>query len=267
MSIVPNSACGSEVPVLNLASPCSSDSPHLFAHTPSCNSGVPRPTAEENSDSHDRARPRATQRTDGEVSDNAVSPDERTGKIHDAPGSSEASPRRAAGDNGETVNGSKNGFSSQELASQPRKLHRIAEVRKSQGLSERSACKRLSIDIATLRELEDPANDLTLSELLKVQSVLEVPLVDLVEDSNSLARPIQERAKLVRIMKTVAAIEESVLANRPKRLVEMLREQLVDLMPELTNVGSWPQFGSRRGSASIARVLEREINLSQLSSE
>jgi len=116
-----------------------------------------------------------------------------------------------------------------------------------------------------LQELEDPTHDISLSELMKVQAALEVPLVDLLEDSDSLARPIQERAKLVRIMKTVAAIEEAQLSIRPKRLVAMLREQLTDLMPELAQVGSWPQFGSRRGATSVARVLEREISLSQIS--
>lgn len=146
------------------------------------------------------------------------------------------------------------------------KLHRIAEVRKSQGLSERSFCKRLNIDLQKLRELEDPHRDLSISELMQVQAALEVPLAELLEDSNSLARPIQERAKLVRIMKTVAAIEESPLATRPKRLVTMLREQMVELMPELAEVGSWPQFGSRRSASSVARVLEQEINLSQIPS-
>lgn len=145
------------------------------------------------------------------------------------------------------------------------KLNRIAEVRKSQGLSERTICKRLQVDIQTLRELEEPTRDLTVSELIRVQSALEVPLVDLLEDSNSLARPIQERAKMVRIMKTVAALDECLLSTRPKRLVSMLREQLVELMPELADVGSWPQYGSRRGAASIARVLEQEINLTQIS--
>jgi hypothetical protein len=50
------------------------------------------------------------------------------------------------------------------------------------------------------------------------------------------------------------------------RLVTMLREQMVELMPELAEVGSWPQFGSRRSASSVARVLEQEINLSQIPS-
>lgn len=145
-------------------------------------------------------------------------------------------------------------------------LHRIAEVRKNQGISERTLCKRLNIDLPTLRRMEDPTQDLSLADLVRVQEAMDVPLVELLEDSHSLARPIQERAKLVRIMKTVAALEDVSLSSRPKRLLEMLREQLVDLMPELADVGSWPQYGSRRGTASVARVLAQEISLSQLPS-
>jgi hypothetical protein len=48
------------------------------------------------------------------------------------------------------------------------------------------------------------------------------------------------------------------------RLAEMLREQLLDLMPELKEVSSWPQFGSRRGSGAVARILAQEVNTSQI---
>jgi transcriptional regulator with XRE-family HTH domain len=144
------------------------------------------------------------------------------------------------------------------------RLHRIAEVRQAQGISERSMCKRLNIDLQRLRQLEDPTRDLTLSELRLVQQALDVPMIDLLEDSNVLSRPIQERAKMVRIMKTAAAITECKLNLRAQRLSEMLREQLIELMPELAEVSSWPQFGSRRASDSVARVLAQEINTAHL---
>ncbi len=144
------------------------------------------------------------------------------------------------------------------------KLNRVAEVRKNQGLSEKSLCKRLNIDLKRLHELENPTTDLTISELMAIQAALDVPLVDLLEDNNSLARPIHERAKLVRVMKTSEAIRECSLSLRATRLAEMLRDQLVDLMPELAQVGSWPQFGSRRSASSVARVLASQISLSQI---
>ncbi len=143
-------------------------------------------------------------------------------------------------------------------------LNRIAEVRKSQGLSERTLAKRLNITTEQLQRLEDPCNDLSISQLVAVQVALEVPLVDLLEDTNSLSRPVQERAKLVKVMKTAAAIKECKLTSRAMRLAEMLREQLLDLMPELKEVSSWPQFGSRRGSGAVARILAQEVNTSQI---
>lgn len=151
----------------------------------------------------------------------------------------------------------------QPCVSKP-KLNRIAEVRNSQGVSEKTLCKRLNIGLDELRRIEDPTCDLSVSQLVAVQLALDVPLVDLLEDSNSLSRPVQERAKLVKVMKTAAAIKECKLTSRAMRLAEMLREQLLDLMPELSDVSSWPQFGSRRGSGAVARILAQEINTTQL---
>ena len=125
-------------------------------------------------------------------------------------------------------------------------------------------CKRLNIDLQSLRQLEDPTRDISLTQLMAVQAALDVPLVDLLEDSNSLSRPVEERAKLVKVMKAAAAIRECKLGRRASRLAEMLAEQLVELMPELAEVSSWPQFGSRRGAGAVARVLEREMNRSQI---
>jgi transcriptional regulator with XRE-family HTH domain len=153
--------------------------------------------------------------------------------------------------------------SSTAPAAKKTKLHRIAEVRASQGMSERTICKRLNIDLKQLRALEDPTSDIPLSTLLAIREVLDVPLEDLVQESGGLARPIQERAKLVKIMKTAVSIKECKLSPRASRLSEMLNEQLVELMPELNEVGGWPEFGSRRGADSLARVLTNEVDTSQ----
>jgi transcriptional regulator with XRE-family HTH domain len=152
--------------------------------------------------------------------------------------------------------------------SQPRtKLHRIAEVRISQGISERTLCRRLNIDIKQLRALEDPTSDIPLSVLLAIREALDVPFADLLVESEGLARPVYERAKLLKIMKTAVSIKESSLPTRASRLAQMLNEQLIELMPELADVGGWPEFGTRRGIGSIARVLADEIDTSKLSSD
>ncbi len=133
-------------------------------------------------------------------------------------------------------------------------LHRISEVRQQQGLSLRTISRRSGLEAKELRRQEAADCDLTLSQLKVWQKALDVPLVDLLEDeSQSLSRPVKERAKMVRIMKTVVSLCEACESNvRLQRLTAMLREQILDLMPELEEIGGWPQCGSRRVPMSWA---------------
>lgn len=151
-----------------------------------------------------------------------------------------------------------------ERTGSPRIFHRIATVRKNQGLTERTVAKRLGVDVRTYRTMECPTTDLTLSELASVQKALDVPLIDLIEDRQSLSRPVEERAKLVKTMKTAVAIRESAPNQRAERLAQMLFEQLVDVMPELRDVSGWPQFGARRGQSAIGKALAQPIDMSEL---
>ncbi len=149
-------------------------------------------------------------------------------------------------------------------AASPRVFHRVAEVRKTQGLTERTIAKRLGIDIRSYRQLECASTDLTLSQLVSLQRALEVPLIDLIEDSHELSRPVQERAQMVKIMKTAVAMRETSSTGRIGRLAEMLCTQLANLMPELKEVGGWPQFGARRGQSAIGRALAQPIDTTEL---
>ncbi len=142
-----------------------------------------------------------------------------------------------------------------------RKLHRIGEARKQQSISLRTIARRTGLDMKSLRAQEDPHCDLTLSELLVWQQALEVPLVDLIEDdAQPLSRPVRERACMVRVMKTVVALSELGGSPRVQRLVDMLKQQLIEVMPELAEVGGWPQHGSRR-SQSASRTIEQQVNM------
>ena len=88
-------------------------------------------------------------------------------------------------------------------------VHRVAEVRRQQGVSLRTVARHLKKDLATIRNQEKETTDLRLTELSEWQRVLDVPLVDLLVDSGSpLSRPVMERARLVRVMKTAASIAE-----------------------------------------------------------
>jgi hypothetical protein len=138
-------------------------------------------------------------------------------------------------------------------------LHRLAEVRRQQGISPRNMARRLSCDIAKVREQEESA-DLPLSVIYAWQRILEVPISELLIDSDStLSPPVLERARMVKVMKTVAAICEKADTPAIKRLLQMLCEQLQEIMPELTDVAPWHTVGQRRTLDEYGRAVERQM--------
>ena len=146
------------------------------------------------------------------------------------------------------------------VSSGQKPLHRIADVRRRQGISVRSAARRLHISIDQVRRQEEPANDMLLSELLRWQQALDVPLAELlVETDGPLSEPIMTRARLLRIMKTVRAIEETATSSSIQRFATMLEQQLVELMPELKDVAAWHSIGQRRPLNELGRTAERVL--------
>jgi hypothetical protein len=85
-----------------------------------------------------------------------------------------------------------------------------------------------------------------------------VPVGELLVDSNSpLSPPVLERARLVRVMKTAAAIAEKADSMSVKRLAQTLASQLVEIMPELAGVSPWHAVGQRRTLDEVGRIAER----------
>ena len=68
-------------------------------------------------------------------------------------------------------------------ASEHTPLHRLAAVRRQQGVSRRTMARRLNVDANTIRTQEDEASDINLSTLRAWQAALEVPLSELLVDS------------------------------------------------------------------------------------
>jgi transcriptional regulator with XRE-family HTH domain len=158
--------------------------------------------------------------------------------------------------------------SSADLGAPAALYHRLAEVRREQGVSMRSMSRRLGVDPQQLRQQESPDFDLRLSELHRWQAALEVPLVDLlVEPQDDFACPVQQRAQLLKIMKTALAISELATQPRVSRLAQMLREQLVTLMPELEQVSAWPNYGGRRPADEMGKTLEHPVSTRDLVSD
>jgi transcriptional regulator with XRE-family HTH domain len=139
-------------------------------------------------------------------------------------------------------------------------LHRIADVRKRQGISVRSVARRMHTSIDQVRRQEEPSCDMLLSELLRWQQALEVPVGDLLTESESpLSEPILTRARLLRIMKTVKAIQETATSSSIQRFAAMLEQQLIEVMPELKDVSAWHSIGQRRSPNELGRTAERTL--------
>jgi len=142
-----------------------------------------------------------------------------------------------------------------------RPLHRIAETRRRQGLSLRSAARRLGTSMDQVRREESPDFDMPLSELYQWQQALEVPVTELlVESESTLSSTVMTRAQLLRVMKTVRSIQETTKNVSIERLSAMLEQQLVELMPELKEVTAWPSVGQRRSHNEVGRTAERVVS-------
>jgi transcriptional regulator with XRE-family HTH domain len=142
-----------------------------------------------------------------------------------------------------------------------RRLHRIAEVRRQQGMSMRTAARHMSEEVRVLKQQEDESTDLRLSELYRWQDVLGVPVADLlVESQEPLSAPVLLRARMIKVMKTVAALQETADSGPVRRLAQTLHDQLVEIMPELEGVSPWPSVGQRRSLEDVGRAAEHRLS-------
>lgn len=142
-----------------------------------------------------------------------------------------------------------------------RALHRIRQVRQQQNMSLRAVARQTGIDVRQLREEEQETSDLPLSVLCRWAEALDVPVSELLtEPGTSLSAPVNQRAQLVRLMKTAAAICEESAEVGVHRMAQTLVEQLIEIMPELEHVGGWHTIGQRRSLEEYGRAVERCIS-------
>lgn len=137
----------------------------------------------------------------------------------------------------------------------PRPLHRLRDVRQEQAISLRRVAMQMKLDVEIVRHEEHEQTDLPLSRLYAWQRVLDVPVADLLVDCDApLSAPVLQRARMVRLMKTVAAIQEAANSPPIRRLATTLAEQLIEIMPELEGVTPWNSVGQRRSSSDLGRA-------------
>ena len=141
-------------------------------------------------------------------------------------------------------------------------LHRIAEVRRLQGVSLRAARQAIGVSSEDIRLQENENYDLLLSELYRWQRLLDVPVAELLaEPCTQLSQPISKRAALVKVMKTANSILESAHQPGVQTLAQRLIDQLLEVMPELDGVSAWPAVGQRRTMEEYGRIMERPYSL------
>ena len=143
----------------------------------------------------------------------------------------------------------------------PGAVHYLAEVRNRQGLSRRCVAKRLGISVAEVREQEEPSFDLTLSQLYRWQAALGVPIHELLHElEDTLLPDVMGRARMLRVMKTAYTVKSNARTGKQQQLASHLVEQLVDAMPELRDVSSWPSVGKSRLTEEFGRIVENPIS-------
>lgn len=141
-----------------------------------------------------------------------------------------------------------------------RPLHRIRTVRHQQGISLRTIARGRHVSLRQVRCEESPHSDLNLSTIYHWQHYLDVPVADLlVENQDPLSRPVMERARMVKLMKTIATIRERATSDEVRRLTETLYGQAVEMMPELVDVQPWQRIGQRRTLDELGRVAEHQL--------
>lgn len=112
-----------------------------------------------------------------------------------------------------------------------------------------------------VRRQEQADCDLRLSELLRWQEVLEVPVAELlVEGEGQLSGPVLQRSRMVKLMKTAAAIRERSEDAAVTCMVAMLVEQILEIMPELADVTPWHSVGQRRTREELGKTARMVVS-------
>lgn len=165
----------------------------------------------------------------------------------------------------ETANVDGNGTGStdvnaSQVASAQPSLHRLATIRRRQGMSQRTVARRLGVDVAAVCQQEQETTDLPLSLIYAWQKALDTPAAELLIDSDApLSSSVLNRARLVRVMKTAASIREKAHSSSLKRLVATIIEELLEIMPELREVGAWNTVGHRRTLDEFGQAVMRQL--------
>jgi len=146
-------------------------------------------------------------------------------------------------------------------------LHRISETRKLQGVSLRTAARRMHTSVADARAEENNA-DLRLSALYRWCQALEVPIEELlIEPSERFTTPVLSSVQLLRMMKTSLTIREAARSKAIRHLAQMLVDQLGEIQPELKKLCTRSLVPATPLKKRFGRIVETTYSDSWLGAE
>jgi transcriptional regulator with XRE-family HTH domain len=139
-------------------------------------------------------------------------------------------------------------------------LHRLAAVRRQEGVSRRTIARGLGIGLREVQAQEQESTDLPLSTLYRWREILNVPISELLEgDVGELSAPVMFRAKLLRVMRTAVTILERTRNVATRRMSQFMVKQLIEIMPELKDTTPWPSVGKCRSRRALGRASQHRL--------
>lgn len=146
-----------------------------------------------------------------------------------------------------------------------RPLHRLKAVRRQEQISRATLARRLNTTVRDIERQEEESSDMLLSTLYRWQEALDVPVCELLAESEEpLSAPVMRRAQLLRIMKTVVTILQRARQASIRRMAQTLADQLIEFMPELKGATPWPAVGRRRNRRELGLAARRCVSARML---
>ena len=149
-------------------------------------------------------------------------------------------------------------------ASSPRiVLHRLAAVRRAQGIPRRVLAERLGITVRELR-LKEESPDLSISTLCQLASNLDVSVTELIVEPDDCLAPTQlAQSQATRLMKVAARLRDRSRRRSIQRLAQTFVDQLTEILPALEEIAQKNHRRSRlanhRPSSALIRPLPEQV--------
>ena len=139
-------------------------------------------------------------------------------------------------------------------------IHRIREVRQKQGVQLRMVERHLGLTRSDAREIEHPEHDLRVSELVKFAVLLNVPVGELLIDAEC-DEIIKMRGLVLRLCRIANTLLERAPNQDVRILAESIRNQIIEVMPQVDDQHGLLSVGSLRTGDEMGRIAEHPIHL------